>query len=303
MIATMAAGGAFGLGLFLLVRALLPGRVSPAAAVARVDALRAGGAPAVSAPVTAVGAQEKIIGRIGPKIAAFYAKQGWTLHSQRANLALLEKPLDVFLAQKVVFAAAGLLVGPPISLVLWMGGVTDSALTPVWLTLVSIVGCFFLPDMEVATEATKVRAEYQRAVSVYMSLVHLNLAGGSGLPEAMKAAAESSNSAPMVRIRRALDEARLQGIPQWQAPGRLGEEVGLTDLIDLTSTLSLVAEDGAKVRQSLKARAETLRRRDIARMETAAGANGQSMLVAQMLLVAGFLVFLGYPAMQHLASF
>ncbi|MFE0457739.1 type II secretion system F family protein [Kitasatospora sp. NPDC058965] len=303
MIATMAVGGAFGLGLFLLVRALLPSRVSPAQAVARIDALRAGGAPAPAAAITAAGAQERFVGRIGPKVAAFYAKQGWTLHSQRTNLALLDKPVDVFLAQKVLFAAAGLLVGPLISLVLWETGFANSALTPVWLTLVAIVGCFFLPDAELATEATKVRAQYQRAVSVYMTLVHLNLAGGAGLPEAMKAAAESSNSAPMVRIRHALVEARLQGIPQWQAPGRLGEAIGLPDLVDLTSTLSLVAEDGAKIRQSLKARAETLRRRDIARMESTAGNNGQSMLVAQMPLVAGFLVFLGYPAMQLLTAF
>jgi hypothetical protein len=57
-----------------------------------------------------------------------------------------------------------------------------------------------------------------------------------------------------------------------------------------------VADDGAKIRASLAARAETLRHRELSEIEGQAGARSQSMLVAQMLLCAGFLVFLTYPA-------
>ena len=39
-----------------------------------------------------------------------------------------------------------------------------------------------------------------------------------------------------------------------------------------------------------------MRRRELAEMEGKAGARSQSMLVAQMLLCAGFLVFILYPA-------
>ena len=67
------------------------------------------------------------------------------------------------------------------------------------------------------------------------------------------------------------------------------------DLRDLAAALSLVAEDGAKVRESLTARAVSMRRREIADLEGQAGEKSQSMLVAQMLLVAGFLVFLTFP--------
>ena len=46
---------------------------------------------------------------------------------------------------------------------------------------------------------------------------------------------------------------------------------------------------------SLTARAVSLRRRELADLEGQAGERSQSMLVAQMFLVAGFLVFLVFP--------
>ena len=99
----------------------------------------------------------------------------------------------------------------------------------------------------------------------------------------------------MWRIRDALANARITGQTPWQALGALGEEIRLDELRDLAAALSLVAEDGAKVRESLTARAVSLRRRELADLEGQAGERSQSMLVAQMFLVAGFLVFLVFP--------
>ena len=53
----------------------------------------------------------------------------------------------------------------------------------------------------------------------------------------------------------------------------------------------LAADDGAKIRQSLSARAATLRRRELADAEGEAGEQSQSMLVAQLLICMGFLIF------------
>jgi hypothetical protein len=68
------------------------------------------------------------------------------------------------------------------------------------------------------------------------------------------------------------------------------------ELRDLAAALELVADDGAKIRASLSARAATLRSRELAEVEGKAGERSQSMLVAQLLLCAGFMVFLAYPA-------
>ncbi len=74
----------------------------------------------------------------------------------------------------------------------------------------------------------------------------------------------------------------------------------MNELKDLSAALSLVAEDGAKVRESLTARAVSLRRRELADLEGQAGEKSQSMLLAQMLLAVAFLVFLMYPAVHLL---
>jgi hypothetical protein len=110
------------------------------------------------------------------------------------------------------------------------------------------------------------------------------------------AAAEVSDGWALMRIRNALTDARITGTSQWVALGRLGDELGVEELQDLSVTLGLVADDGAKIRESLASRAETMRHRELAEIEGAAGEKSQSMLVAQLLLCAGFLVFLIFPA-------
>jgi voltage-gated potassium channel Kch len=114
------------------------------------------------------------------------------------------------------------------------------------------------------------------------------------------AASEIGEGWAFWRIRDALANARITGQTPWQALGVLGAEVQINELKDLSAALSLVAEDGAKVRESLTARAASLRRRELADLEGQAGERSQSMLVAQMLLAAAFLVFLMYPAIQLL---
>jgi hypothetical protein len=99
----------------------------------------------------------------------------------------------------------------------------------------------------------------------------MNLSGGRGVPEALMAASEIGDGWAFWRIRDALANARITGQTPWQALGVLGEEVQVSELKDLSAALSLVAEDGAKVRESLTARAVSLRRRELADLEGTSG--------------------------------
>jgi hypothetical protein len=116
------------------------------------------------------------------------------------------------------------------------------------------------------------------------------------------AASEIGEGWAFARIRDALSNARLTGQTPWQALGLLGEDVQVDELRDLAGALSLVAEDGAKVRESLTARAVSLRRRELADLEGQAAERSQSMLVAQMVMAGAFLIFLIYPAVQVLMN-
>ena len=156
-----------------------------------------------------------------------------------------------------------------------------------------------LPDLEVRRDAAAKREDFRRVVAAYLDLVSMNLAGGRGLPEALMTAAEVSDGWALRRMRDCLTDARVTGVSQWTALGSLGDDLDVNELKDLGAALDLVADDGAKVRESLSSRAETMRHREMSEMEGEAGAKSQSMLVAQMLLCAGFMVFLLYPAMAR----
>ncbi|ATL29696.1 type II secretion system F family protein [Streptomyces formicae] len=293
-------GAVLGLGVFALVRALMPSKRSAVATVARIDAMRARGAAYESHRATsdteAPGRIGSMRARVGMRVADFYLQQGWEQRSLRADLAVLDRSWEKFLATKVLLAAAGVFFGPFLFAVIWTLGFGRSPIIPVWLALMFGVLFFFLPDLEVRRDAADKRRDLRRVIGAYLDLVSMSLAGGRGLPEALMAAAEVSDGWATQRIRNALADARITGVSQWQALGSLGEELGVEELKDLSASLALVADDGAKVRESLASRAETMRHRELAEIEGSAGEKSQSMLVAQLMLCAGFLVFLIYPA-------
>ncbi|MEV7344047.1 type II secretion system F family protein [Streptomyces sp. NPDC093544] len=293
-------GAVLGLGVYALVRALMPSKRSAVAQVARIDAMRARGAAYESAHHGGTGKDAGRLGsaraRVGVRVSEFYLQQGWELRSLRADLAVLDRSWENFLATKVLLAAGGVFFGPLLFAVVWTIGFSRSPIIPVWLALVFAVVFFFLPDLEVRRDAADKRRDLRRVIGAYLDLVSMSLAGGRGLPEALMAAAEISDGWATRRIRSALADARITGVSQWQALGSLGEELGVEELKDLSASLALVADDGAKVRESLASRAETMRHRELSEIEGSAGEKSQSMLVAQLLLCAGFLVFLIFPA-------
>ena len=291
-------GALTGFALFLLIFALIPRRVGLARRIAAFDAGRAPALRAVSYPGD--GKESAISKRLGAALARFCAEQGWEFRSLRANLALVGKSFENYLATKVMLGFLGLSLPPIVLLALGFAGIHLSVIIPVWVALVFAAVFFFLPDLELRQQVDKRRRDFRHAIGAFLDLVAMNLSGGRGVPEALMAASEIGEGWAFWRIRDALANARIAGQTPWQALGVLGEEVQVSELKDLSAALSLVAEDGAKVRESLTARAASLRRRELADLEGQAGERSQSMLVAQMLLAGAFLVFLMYPAIQTL---
>ena len=75
---------------------------------------------------------------------------------------------------------------------------------------------------------------------------------------------------------------------------------GIDEMRDLAGALTLAGDEGAKIRSSLSARAESMRRAELADAEGKAGENSQSMLIAQLLICSAFLIFLAYPATYNI---
>ena len=105
MSAVLTTGAVVGLGLFLLIFALVPRRASLARQLAAFDAARP---PMSQAMRQVVDEQESEISqRIGAALASFCAEQGWEFPSFRANLSLIGKSFENYLATKVMLAFWG----------------------------------------------------------------------------------------------------------------------------------------------------------------------------------------------------
>jgi len=306
MVEGVLAGGVAGLGLFLLVRALFPARPGLVSRLLALDAVREStDAPRIqlSLPEEEVSAFRR---ELGARLARLYGARGWEVRSTKADLALVGRSFEGFLATKALLAASGLLAFPVLFGWLALMGWGSSPAIPFWAAALAAAVFFFLPDLQVRRDAAARRRDFRHVVGAFLDLVSMNLAGGRGVPEALMMAVSVSGEQPnwaMARIRDALRGARIVGITPWQALGQLGEELNIDELRDLSAALGLVADDGAKVRASLTARAATLRRRELAEIEGRAGERSQSMLVAQLLLCAGFVIFLSFPAaMKMLGS-
>jgi tight adherence protein C len=310
------AGALSGIGLLLLVIALqrpqTRGSAAPVA-LARMDlersrqreatlAAQVAGprGPSALGPGTEPGARLQLAGLL---IRRQLDAAGIRLPaSLRADLSLIGRSVETQLALTLfgaLLGGVGLLVLSSLMVSVVPG---MPVTTPVIIALVGVTVGGLLPTAQAASRATVRRRDFRHVVGSFLDLVALNLSGGRGVPEALNSAASVSNGWAMVRLRDCLQAARLQGITPWMALGELGAETGVAELRDLSAALELVADDGAKVRQSLAARAASLRRRELADAEGRAQARSQSMLVAQMLLAIGFLVFLIYPAITRVLS-
>jgi Flp pilus assembly protein TadB len=301
------AGALAGLGLYLFVLAVARPAPSVGVRLARLDAVRAGTAgrrlSELSEGGTADGdAVDRVRRTLGRHLETWAATQGLRLPRLRADLDVLGRPLGVHLATKVLFATGALLWAPLMWGALLLFGVPLPPAIPVVLGLGLAAAAFFLPDLQVHGEAQQRRKDFRHVMSSYLDLVAMNLAGGRGLPEALVTSASIGDHWAMARIRQALVNARMLGLTPWEALGRLGQELGVDELRDLAGALTLAGDEGAKIRASLSARAESMRRKQLAEVEGSAGERSQSMLIAQLLLCAAFLIFLAFPAAYNILN-
>lgn len=284
-------GAAAGAGLLALVWAYVPPRRDLAAAVASIDSRRE--TPTDSA---AGSDRDSATARMGRWLVTQLERQGLAAPKLRANLALLDRSLEAHLVSMLGMAAFGLTLPLVVGAVLNAAGIGLGLSIPLIAGLALAAGFALVPNTSVAAAAATRRDELRRALSCYLDLVSMALAGGRGVPEALPAASELGKGWAFDVIADALSLARYSGTTPWEALKDLGERLDVGELRDLGSTLNLVADDGAKVRESLRARAATARSRQLAEAEGSAERASDSIKYAHLFLGFSFLLFLGYPA-------
>jgi Flp pilus assembly protein TadB len=139
-------------------------------------------------------------------------------------------------------------------------------------------------------------------ICVFLDLVILGLAGGMGIEGALLAAAELGESDLSRQMFAALCAGRESGDPPWTCLARLGDKLGIDELGELAGAAALAGTEGAKVRATLAARVDTIRRHELAKAEAEANAITERLFMPGVLLLVGFLLFVGYPAFARIVS-
>jgi len=157
-------------------------------------------------------------------------------------------------------------------------------------------------NRQLKQKAQRARASFSYALSSYLDLVNVLLAGGSGIETALVAAANTGDNWAFTLLRETLERARAHRIPPWVAFEELAKEIGVTDLHRVAGSMQLAGEQGARVRASLGAQADAVRGRQINEIEALAQSATERMGVPTVLLFMGFISLLGYPALDLLVG-
>jgi Flp pilus assembly protein TadB len=299
VILSLVCGAGVGAGLLLVFRGLYPPRPSLAQALAQLRRLPE------ATPVLVPETEGGFAARLGRPAADALTRAGagWLLPGGvRRDLAVLGRSPERHLAEKVTLALVGLLFVPAVAALLLLGGAHLPLVVPLWASLIGAVAGFVLPDLGIHADASRRRRDFRHALSSFLDLVVVALAGGGGVETALGDAAGVGAGWAFAYLRRALDQARLARETPWAALGRLGNELGVGELSELAASVSLAGTEGAKVRASLAAKAASLRTHELAEAETADQAATERMSLPVVLLFAVFLVFLGYPAVEKVLT-
>lgn len=234
--------------------------------------------------------------RVGARAGGLLEGLGLSLDDTRADARIVGTSLEAHLGSKVTSAALAAGFAIVFAAVLTIGGIG----VPVGGTIGAAAGLgligFVAPDLSLRTDATRRRREFAVAFGSYLDLVSISLAGGMGTEAALVEAARIGDNWAFRLLRRAVDVAQIQGSTVWTTLGQLGEELRVPALVELSASIALAGSEGAKVRSSIATKADTLRATELAEAETEAQAATERMAIPTVMLLLGFVLLVGYPA-------
>lgn len=297
MISVLLAGAGAGTGLWLIWRSVT---VRPT--LAEVDATLARPGRPVSAPA-GPSSRDQFEQRTISAVTVHLARMGLDPAARTADLAVTRTTVEQHVAAKLVWALIGAGTSGLFALVFAAAGLPIVPLPIFVFAVLLAVGGFFVPDLGLAQRAKEARTAFRHAYGAYLDLVDVMIAAGAGPESALQKAADSGDGWAFAQIREALDAARRsRNQSVWAALGNLGARMDVRELGQLASSASLVDTEGARIRESVAAQAETLRAAQLAEVEASAEAATERMSVPVVVLLAGFVLFIGFPAIYSIAN-
>jgi Flp pilus assembly protein TadB len=216
------------------------------------------------------------------------------------DLAVMDLSPSRLVAQSLVMAAGGAALAGAMVAVLALGGLEVPAALGAWGVVLLAAGGGVAPRAVVHSRAAEQRAEMREATALVCDLAAVAIAAGDGLEAALAAAVAPGGGWAFAALRHQLAAAGARREAPWTALDDLGVRLGVGELVELAHTLALGGLEGARVRDALAAQSRSVRERAAAEVEAKAGSVTERMSFPLVLLLAGFTVVIGYPAVSRL---
>jgi hypothetical protein len=288
----MLCGALDGRGGWVAVRGLAPRPASLAADLAALRRPRWPDQPAVA--VT--------IGQRARACSIRVASTGVT-DQLRADLALSERSEERLAVERCLCALtfAGLPV--LVDLVVTVGALAISpAAVAVAAVGLAAIG-YLVPVLTLRSDAAGRRRASRVALGAYLDVVSILLAGGKGPTSALAEAATAGSGWLFEQLDRALRHAAATGRAPWDELTTLAERLALPDLYEFASSMTLAGTAGAGVRETLLAKADTLRVKSLAEAEAAAQHDSELLVIPTVALLIAVVLLLGFPAAYQIIGF
>ena len=129
-----------------------------------------------------------------------------------------------------------------------------------------------------------------------------SISGGGGLTTALSNAADMGDGWVFDHIRGALADARIEALSPWVTLERVGQRLQVIPLIELASALTLAGTSGARVTETLVARAHSNREKELAEVRSEAEEKSSKLGLPVGLIMVTWVFFIGYPAVKGLVG-
>lgn len=272
-------GAAIGLGLFLVIRELVPATPALGPALRRLH--QPPGTGRVAAPASR-------------RLDWLTGLSRW-LRPPHRQLALIGQTPEQYALSVLLSALIGLATPTLLGVALFVLGVSLPLVVPVLGGLGMALIAALLAHRSVLAKADAARDEFRQAVCTYLDLVALQLSAAHGPVQSLERAAAVCDGWVFDRLQESLRIAQMQMHAPWDELRDLADKIGIPELGDVGAIMRSSGSEGAQVHETLRSRADSLR--DQIRTDNLARAEGVTsrLDIPGALLVFVLLGFVVYP--------
>jgi Flp pilus assembly protein TadB len=230
------------------------------------------------------------LGRIGGDApAADLAVLGWTNHE--------------WYRRRLVFAGAGVVIGCLVACFLRLFVEFSLYLAVPALGLIVGLVAVLVAEGDRATKAEQRRDEIRLALTHFLEITSIMLAGGAGAETALEEAVVRGNGLGFRLFAREIAKAgENPAMSPFSAIRDLGARLGMPELVEFGNVMILSSENAATVRKALDDKAALIIFRDQEKRKVDALSRNVMMSLPVVGMAGGFILWLMYAALAGLAN-